>query len=124
MWVYKNNAIRPDLATGVPLADGSLAEIEHLPVESAIKTLGSMTCPTGSSAAALGRMQQQGQEWAGKLSHLNMWFMMDRQFWTRVGYGISNTSASWEELDQCLWRVYWQLIPRGGVRGTAAVPLC
>jgi hypothetical protein len=83
-----------------------------------------MTCPIGSSAAALGRMQQQGQEWAGKLSHLNMWFMMDRQFWTRVGYGISNTSASWEELDQCLWRVYWQLIPRGGVQGTAAVPLC
>ncbi len=59
---YKNNAIRPDLAIGVPLADGSLAEIEHLPVESAIKTLGSMTCPTGSSAAVLGRMQQQGQE--------------------------------------------------------------
>jgi len=87
-WVYKNNAIRPDLAIGVPLADGSLAEIEHLPVESAIQTLGSMTCPTGSSAAALGRMQQQGQEWvdrvkSGKLSHRNMWFMMDRQFWPR-----------------------------------------
>ena len=79
-----------------------------------------MTCPTGSSAAALGRMQQQGQE---KLSHRNMWFMMDRQFWPRVGYGISSTSASWEELDQCLRRVYWQLVPRGGVRGTAAVPL-
>ncbi len=60
-----------------------------------------MTCPTGSSAAALGRMQQQGQEWAdrvksGKLSPRNMWFMMDQP---RVGYGISNTLASWEELD-------------------------
>ena len=81
-WVYENNAIRPDLAIGVPLADSSLAEIEHLPEESAIKTLGSMTCPTGSSATALGHMQQQGQEWAdrvksGKLSHRNMWFMMD-----------------------------------------------
>jgi len=101
-WVYENNVIRPDLAIGVPLADGSLAEIEHLPVESAIKTLGLMTCPTGSSASALGRMQQQGQEWAdhvksGKLSCRNMWFMMDRQFWPRVGYGISNTSASWEQ---------------------------
>ena len=41
--VYENNAIRPDLAIGVPLADGSLAEIEHLPVESTIKTLGSMS---------------------------------------------------------------------------------
>ena len=127
-WVYENNAIRPDLAIGVPLVDGRLAEIEHLPVESAIKTLGSMTCPTGSSASALGRMQQQGQEWAdrvksGKLSRRNMWFMMDRQFWPRVGYGISNTSASWEQLDQCLRRVYWQLVPRGGEQGTAAVPL-
>ncbi len=57
-WVYKNNIIRPDLAIGIPLADSSLAEIEHLPVSSAVKTLGSMTCPTGSSTAALGQMQQ------------------------------------------------------------------
>jgi hypothetical protein len=63
MWVYKDNVIQPDLAIGVPLADGSFAEIEHLPVSSAVKTLGLMTCPTGSSAAALGQMQQQGQEW-------------------------------------------------------------
>ncbi len=81
-WAYENKTIKPDLAIGVPLADGNLAEIEHLPVESAIKTLGLMTCPTGSSAAALGRMQLQGQEWAdgvklGKLSRRNMWFMMD-----------------------------------------------
>jgi hypothetical protein len=49
---------------------------------------------------------------------------MDRQFWPRVGYGICNTLASWDDLDQCLKRIYWQLVPRGGVRGTAAVPLC
>ena len=40
MWVYENNAIRPDLAIGVPLADSSLAEIEHLSVESAITPWG------------------------------------------------------------------------------------
>jgi len=34
---YKNNAIFPDLAIGVPLADGSLAEIEHLPVGAALE---------------------------------------------------------------------------------------
>ena len=92
MWVYGDNVIQTDLAIGVPLADSSLAEIEHLPVSSA-KTLGSMTCPTGSSTAALGQMQQQGQEWvdqvkSGKLSHRNVWFMVDRQFRPRVGYGI------------------------------------
>jgi hypothetical protein len=57
-WGYENNIIRPDLAVGVPLADGSLVEIKHLPVSSAVNTLGLMTCPTGSSTAALGRMQQ------------------------------------------------------------------
>ena len=59
-WVFKDNVIRTDFAIGVSLADGSLAEIEHLPLSSAVKTLGSMTCPTGSSAAAFGQMQQQG----------------------------------------------------------------
>jgi hypothetical protein len=49
---------------------------------------------------------------------------MDRQFWPRVGYGICNTSASWEDLDQFLRRVYWQLVPRGGVQGSAVVSLC
>ncbi len=52
-----------------------------------------------------------------------MWFMVDQIFWPRVGCGICSTSASWEELDQCLRRVYWQLVPRGGVQGSAAVPL-
>ncbi len=60
-WVYKDNVIQPDFAIGVPLADD--AEIEHLPVPSTVKTLESMMCPTGSSAATLGKMQQQGQEW-------------------------------------------------------------
>ncbi len=74
-------------------------------------------------------MQQQGKEWvdqvkSGKLSQRNVWFMGDQQFWPRVGYGICNTSVSWEELDQCLRRVYWQFVPRGGVQGSAAVPLC
>ncbi len=83
--VYEDNVIQPDLAIGVPLAEGSLAEIEHLPVSSAVKTLGSMTCPTGSSATALGSMQQQGQEWVNwvksrKLSRRTVWFMVDQQF--------------------------------------------
>ncbi len=127
-WVYKDNTIRPDPAIGVPLADSSLAEIEHLPVSSAVKTLGSMMCPTGSSTAALGQTQNQGQEWvdqdkSGKLSHHNVWFVLDQQFWPHVGYGICNISATWDDLDQCLRRIYWQLVPRGGMRGSAVAPL-
>jgi hypothetical protein len=127
-WVYKDNVIRSDLAIAIPLADGSLAEIEHLPVSNAVKTLGSMMCPTRSSTAALGRMQQQGQEWvdrvkSGKLSGCNVWFMVDQQFWPRVEYGICNILATWDNLDQCPRRIYWQLVPRGGVRGSAVAPL-
>jgi hypothetical protein len=44
-WNYSMNKIRPDLQIRVPLADGSLADIEHLPFNGAVKTLGSMTCP-------------------------------------------------------------------------------
>jgi hypothetical protein len=40
-----------------------------------------------------------------------------------MGYGICNILATWDNLDQCLRRIYWQLVPRGGVRGSTAVPL-
>jgi hypothetical protein len=52
-WNYCRNEIRPNLQIRVPLADGSLKDIKHLPVSGAIKTLGSMTCPSGSNVAAL-----------------------------------------------------------------------
>jgi hypothetical protein len=119
-WVYDLNDLNPDFTLGVPMADGNLEEIKHLSCSTALKTLGSMTCPTGSSTAALDRMQSQGQEWVDKvltssLSCQNMWFMVDCQFWPRLGYGICNNSASWKDLESCLQQVYWQLVGRGGV---------
>jgi hypothetical protein len=84
-WLYCSNEDKEDYAIGVPLADGSLAKIEHLIINSAVKTLGSMICPLGSNKADLKRMQTQGQEWvdqiaSGKMSHRNVWFMADQQF--------------------------------------------
>jgi hypothetical protein len=122
------NKIRPELQISIPLADGSLAEIEHLPVNGAVKMLGLMTCPSGSNVAALQRMQTQGQEWvdrvkSGTLSWCNVWFMLDCQFWLRLGFGICNNMASWDDIEYCLKKVYWQLMPQGGVRGSAPVPL-
>jgi hypothetical protein len=114
--------VNKDLSFGVPLADGNLAEIEHPPVTSAVKTLGSMTCPAGLNKVAFERMQLQGQEWVDRitnLSHCNTWFMVDRQFWLRLGYGICNNTTSWEESDSCLQHVYWQLASKGGVRRSA-----
>ena len=57
-WTYKHNKLNEDMAIGVPMSDGSLERIEHLSCNSGIKTLGSMTCPSGSSAATLDRMRQ------------------------------------------------------------------
>ncbi len=45
------------------------------------------------------------------------------QFWPQLGYGICNNSATWDELEGCLKRVYWQLIGRGGVHRSAPAPL-
>ena len=76
-WLYEHNESNPTLLLGVPMLDGSLEEIEHLSINSAIKTLGSMTCPSGSNTAAIKRMWTQGQEWldrvlASTLSHWNV----------------------------------------------------
>jgi hypothetical protein len=76
-WAYEINEANPDLSIEVPMLDGSLEEIDHLPCSNALKTLGSMTCPIGSNTAALNRMRQQGQEWmdkvlASKLNHRNV----------------------------------------------------
>ena len=57
----------------VPLVDGSVGEIQHIGINAPIKTLGSMTCPSGCSKGAITYMQTKGMAWkdmikAGKLS--------------------------------------------------------
>ncbi len=88
-WLYDQNELNLDFTLGVPMADGSLEEAEHLTISKRIKTLGSMTFPPGSSTAAIERMKTQGQEWvdrvlASSLSCRNVWFMVDCQFGPRL----------------------------------------
>ena len=52
-WSYKNNEESKEFRAVVPLADGSFAQIEHLGVNEPTKTLGSMTCPSGSNKGAI-----------------------------------------------------------------------
>ncbi len=47
------NETSNDLEILVPLADGTLTPIDHLPVTMPTETLIQMTCPTGSSDGAL-----------------------------------------------------------------------
>jgi hypothetical protein len=129
-WNYEHNEVEEEWDIGVPLVDGNMAAIkhlsaiEHLSVDSALKTLGSMTCPSGSNKSALERMKSQCEEWynrlmLGSLSRRDVWFMCEVQLWPQVGYGICNNSASWEELNNCLNVLYGKIGRKGGIRGSA-----
>ena len=123
-WKYEQNEVAEEWEIGVPLADGNMAAIEHLSVDSAVKTLGSMTCPSGSNKAAIIRMKSQCDEWynrliIGSLSRREVWFMCEVQLWPRVGFGICNNTAPWDELDNCLNVLYGKIGRKGGIRGSA-----
>jgi hypothetical protein len=51
---------------------------------------------------------------AGKLSKWNVWFMMDKQFWPRVSYGLCAVSASYNKLLECLMKTYYRIHLQGG----------
>ena len=53
----------------------------------------------------------------------DVWFLLDRQMWPGVGFGIGSCMASWKELSSCLKKQYWQIIPMGGVIRTANADL-
>ncbi len=105
----------------VPLSDGSAGRIQHLGINKHIKTLGSMTCPFGGSKGTIEYMQTKGKAWkdmilAGKLSHQNVWFMLDKQFWPRISYGLCAVTASHKKLSECLMKIYYEVHPRGRIR--------
>ncbi len=120
-WSYENNHVNPEYSITVPLEDRSSAEIEHLDIDIPTKTLGSMTAPTGSNAGALAQVKENAEGWlakasGAKLHKRNVWFLLDKQFWPKVLYGISTISAPFKDLDKCLIRTYYNLLPRSGVR--------
>jgi hypothetical protein len=105
----------------VPLEDSTLATIEHLPVTAPTKTLSQMTCPIGSSASANAQMQEKGKGWVSKAKesklhkgHLN--FLLNKQFWPGVSFGISSMCVPFEELEECLMRIYYDMLPLCGIQ--------
>jgi hypothetical protein len=69
-------------------------------------------------------MQKKGMGWkdmvaAGTLSRKNIWFMMEKQFWPRVSYGLCAVLATYRELSECLMKTYFGIHPQGGIRRTA-----
>jgi hypothetical protein len=105
----------------VPLEDGSLAAIEHLPVTTPTKTIGQMTCPTGGSNGAVAQMRKKVRGWvdkakASKLNKRILVFLQDKQFWPGVSFGISSVCAPFAELEGCLMKVYYDMMPLCGIR--------
>jgi hypothetical protein len=120
-WQYSPNNKRSDQNIMVPTEDGSLAAIEHLPVTTPTKTLGQMTCPTGSSDGAIAQMNKKAQGWidqakSSKLQKRNLCFLLDKQFCPRVAFGISSITAPFDVLEECLMRKYFKLLPICGIR--------
>ena len=102
------------------MPDGSLVEIDHLSVDTAKETLGVFTCPSGDASAQFLSMLQKGQNWIDRAAESNLQrrdilFVLDLQLWPRLGYGICSISATWKKLETCLKRVWWKLLPLGGV---------
>jgi len=62
-WVYEKNHEEEDYVIGVPMPNGALAEIEHLPVTEAKETLGVWSSPNGCNKQAIKSMQNKAQEW-------------------------------------------------------------
>ncbi len=112
---------KADFGIVVSLPDGTHLPIEHLPVSIPTKTLGQMTCPTGCSRGAIQQMTEKGRKWinkakGGNLHRRNVWFLLDKQFWPGVSFGISSITASFPELEECMMQKCYDLLLISGIR--------
>jgi hypothetical protein len=91
-WSYEENHDKEEFQMVVPLPDGSVKEIEHVPISEPKETLGVFTCPNGNPSGALSRMKGKAQEWIdrakeGKLTRRDVWFLLGcvflAQCWVR-----------------------------------------
>ena len=127
-WYYEPNHEEEEFDLFVPTPDGSFAGIEHLPVDEPKKTLGVFTCPTGNAAGALQSIRDKAQDWVdrakeGHITRRDVWFLTDKQMWPSAGYGIACNTAKISQLDSCLKKQYWKLLPLGGVIRSAPATL-
>ncbi len=79
-----------------------------------------MTCPTGSSEGAIRQMVEKAHKWIdkakmGKLHKHNLWFLLDKQFWPGVSFGISNITAPFDVLEECLLQLYYDILSMSGI---------
>jgi len=80
-----------------------------------------MTCPAGNSTGAIMLMKEKVQKRidkakGGKLHQRNVWFLLEKQFWPGVSFGISSIAASYAELEQFMMCTYYNLLPICSIR--------
>ncbi len=118
-WHYASNHEVAAYEMVVPMLDGSLAPIDHLPVTQAWETLGVWSSPDDNASETLVKMKEKGQEWVdkakeGNLRRRDVWFMLDIQFWLRVGYGICCNMAQHSMLEHNLDKQNYRMLLLGG----------
>ena len=70
-------------------------------------------------------MCNKTQEWTDRAKEghphcRGIWFLMEHPLWTQVGCGVCILSSPWCELDRCLCRQWWQILPMRGLIRSAA----
>jgi len=127
-WMYDKNHEDENLHIGVPMPNGEMAQIEHLPVTESKETLGVWSSPSGCNKRAIKSMQSKAQEWIdrakeGKMMQRDIWFLTKHQLWPKVSYGLCSNTASLADLNSALQKQYFQLVPLGGIIRSAPVSL-
>jgi hypothetical protein len=110
----------------VPLLGGGSAGIRHNSVSHAEKTLGAMTSPDCNSRAEVRMIQDNAQQWVknvqnGKLHRRNIWFLLKFQLCPQIIYGLCSSTATFNEMSNCLRQQYYQILPLGGVVRTTTI---
>lgn len=65
-WLYEDNHDKLKYEMLMPMPDGSVETIHHLPVTAAEETLGAWSCPNGRAERALDAMKEKAQQWIDK----------------------------------------------------------
>ena len=102
------------------MPDGSSVTIEHVAVGKSKETLGVHTFLSGENKGALKAMQNKAQGWVekeknGKLQRIPLWFLLEKQFCPKVRYGLCSNTTSFAQLEDCLQKQYWHIMPLGGI---------
>ena len=107
IFTYENNEDVEDFNIRVPMTYGSQVQIENAAVHTVNDTLRVWTSPVGDPKADLETMQNKAEKWIasaneGTLSRCDVWFLLDRQMWPIVGYGLSSNTSHWHKITDCL----------------------